>query len=195
VQVDIYRYIEGIWIAVGVVWLIGALTSKPAVRREAVTSSLRHIAIMAAAFVLLFPGVPFSARLGVGPLAWRFVPESPVIAWTGVALTLAGCAFAVWARLLLGGNWSSSVTVKQNHRLIRRGPYTIVRHPIYSGFLLGMLGSALALGELRGIAGLALAFIGWRMKSRVEEAFMAAEFGAQYTEYQREVKALIPFVL
>lgn len=194
-QVDIYRYIEWIWIAVGVVWLIGALMSKRTVRREAVSSSLRHIAIMAAAFVLLFPGLPFSARLRVGPLAWRFVPESPVIAWTGLALTVAGCAFAVWARLLLGGNWSSSVTVKQDHRLIRRGPYTIVRHPIYSGFLLGMLGSALARGELRGIAGLALAFIGWRMKSRLEEAFMAAQFGAEYTEYQREVKALIPFVL
>jgi protein-S-isoprenylcysteine O-methyltransferase Ste14 len=58
------------------------------------------------------------------------------------------------------------VTVKQDHQLIRRGPYTIVRHPIYSGFLLGMLGTALALGQWRGIAGLALAFIGWHMKSR-----------------------------
>jgi protein-S-isoprenylcysteine O-methyltransferase len=116
-----------------------------------------------------------------------------VIAWTGLALTAAGCAFAIWARLLLGGNWSSSVTVKQDH--IRRGPYAIVRHPIYSGFLLGLLGTALALGELRGIAGLALASIGWHMKSRREEAFMTAEFGAEYTRYQCEVKALIPFVL
>ena len=76
------------------------------------------------------------------------------------------------------------MTVKQDHRLIRRGPYAIVRHPIYSGFLLGLLGTALA-----------LASIGWRMKSRREEAFMTAEFGAEYTRYQREVKALIPFVL
>jgi protein-S-isoprenylcysteine O-methyltransferase len=95
---------------------------------------------------------------------------------------------------MLGGNGSATVTVKPDHRLIRQGPYTIVRHPIYTGFLLGLLGTALALGELRGIVGLALAFIGWRMKSRLEEAFMAAQFGAEYTEYQREVKALIPFV-
>jgi protein-S-isoprenylcysteine O-methyltransferase Ste14 len=87
------------------------------------------------------------------------------------------------------------VTIKQNHQLIRQGPYAIVRHPIYSGFLLGMLGTALALGEWRGLAGLALAFIGWGTKSRMEENFMAGQFGSAYIEYQREVKALIPFVL
>jgi len=86
-------------------------------------------------------------------------------------------------------------TEDPDHRLIREGPYTFVRHPIYSGFLLGLAGTALALGEWRGIAGVALAFIGWRMKSRVEEAFMAAQFGAEYTAYERQVKALIPFVL
>ena len=175
----VYGYIEWIWAAVGVVWLIGTLVSKQTARREPTSSRLLHMAIMAAVFAL-----PFSARLHVGPLAWRFVPDSPVIAWTGLALTAAGCAFAIWARLLPGGNWSSSVTVKQDHRLIRRGPYAIVRHPIYSGFLLGLLGTALA-----------LASIGWRMKSRREEAFMTAEFGAEYTRYQREVKALSPFVL
>jgi len=175
----VYGYIEWIWAAVGVVWLIGTLVSKQTARREPTSSRLLHMAIMVAVFAL-----PFSARLHVGPLAWRFVPDSPVIAWTGLALTAAGCAFAIWARLLLGGNWSSSVTVKQDHRLIRRGPYAIVRHPIYSGFLLGLLGTALA-----------LASIGWRMKSRREEAFMTAEFGAEYTRYQREVKALSPFVL
>jgi protein-S-isoprenylcysteine O-methyltransferase Ste14 len=189
-QIDVYRCIVGIWAAVGVVWLIGALASKPAARHEPAASRLLHIAIMTAAFSLFYN---FGPR--PGPLGWRFVPAWPVVAWIGLALTLAGCAFAIWARLLLGGNWSASVTVKQDHRLIRRGPYAIVRHPIYSGFLLGLLGAALALGEWRGLVGLALAFFGWRMKSRVEEAFMAAQFGAGYTEYQREVKALIPFVL
>ena len=187
---DAYRYAERIWAAVGIVWLIGALVSKRAVRRQAAGSLLLHMAIMVAAFLLLF-----FARLSVGPLAWRFVPESPLIAWTGFVVTAVGCAFAIWARLLLGGNWSSSVTVKRDHRLIRKGPYTIVRHPIYTGLLLGLLGTALALGEVRGLVGLALAFIGWRMKSRIEEGFMTAEFGAEYTEYQRQVKALIPFVL
>jgi protein-S-isoprenylcysteine O-methyltransferase Ste14 len=152
------------------------------------------MAIMAAAFALLFPDLIFIGRLVAGPLDRRFVPDSAAVAWAGLALTAAGCAFAIWARLLLGGNWSASVTVKQDHQLMRRGPYAIVRHPIYSGFLLGLAGTALALGEWRGIAGLALAFIGWLTKSRTEEAFMTAQFGAGYTEYQRRVKALVPFV-
>jgi protein-S-isoprenylcysteine O-methyltransferase Ste14 len=189
-QADVYRYIEWIWMAVGAVWLIAALASKKTARSEALVSRLLHIAIMTAAITLFY-----SARLRVGPLAWRFVPDSPIIAWTGLALTVAGCAFAVWARILIGNNWSANVTVKQDHRLIRKGPYSIVRHPIYSGFLLGLLGTALALGEWRGIAGLALAFIGWRMKSSLEEAFMVAQFGEEYVAYEREVKALIPFVL
>lgn len=194
-QADVYRYIEWPWIAVGIVWLIAALASKQTARREPMSSRLLHMAIMTAALVLLFPTLLFGARLPVGLLAGRFVPESAAIAWTGLALTLAGCTFSVWARVLLGGNWSATVTVKRDHRLIRQGPYAIVRHPIYTGFLLGLLGTALALGVWRGIAGLALAFIGWRMKSRLEEGFMAAQFGAEYTEYQRKVKALIPFVL
>ena len=179
----------------GAVWAACALASKKTARREAATSRLLHIAIMVAAFALLFPRLPIGYSFPVGPLAWRFVPDTPAIAWTGLALAAAGCAFAIWARLLLGGNWSSSVTVKRDHQLIRRGPYTIVRHPIYSGFLLGMAGTALALGEWRGVAGLALAFIGWSTKSRIEEAFVVAQFGDVYTRYQREVKALIPFVL
>ena len=171
----------------GVVWLTGTLASKPTARREPTSSRLLHIAIIAAVFAL-----PFSDWMHVGPLAWRFVPESPVIAWTGLALTAAGCAFATWARRR-AGNLARS-------RLFRRPAIASdscragkLTH--YTGFLLGLLGTALALGELRGIAALALASIGWRMKSRREEAFMTGEFGAEYTRYQREVKALIPFVL
>jgi protein-S-isoprenylcysteine O-methyltransferase Ste14 len=163
-----------------------ALGVKKAARREAAGSRLLHIAIMAAALVLLFPRLIPGSGLPV---------DSPAIAWAGLALAVVGCAFAIWARLLLGGNWSSSVTVKRDHQLIRRGPYTIVRHPIYSGFLLGLLGTALALGEWRGMAGLALACIGWGMKVRKEEAFMVEQFGAEYTEYRRQVKAIVPFVL
>jgi protein-S-isoprenylcysteine O-methyltransferase Ste14 len=62
-----------------------------------------------------------------------------------------GLSFAVWARLRLGRNWSSVVTVKEDHQLIRGGPYAIVRHPIYTGLLLGFLGMALITGEHGGL--------------------------------------------
>ena len=174
----------------GIIWLAGSLVSKRAVRRQTGSSRLVQIAIVTLGF-----GLVFSGRFAIGPLAWRFVPLSPPIAWAGLVLTGIGCAFAVWARLYLGRNWSGTVTVKENHELIRSGPYAIVRHPIYSGGLLALFGTALAVGELRGLIGVALTLVGWRMKLRLEEAFMAGQFGAAYTRYQREVKALIPFVL
>jgi protein-S-isoprenylcysteine O-methyltransferase Ste14 len=95
---------------------------------------------------------------------------------------------------MLGSNWSGTVTVKQNHELIRSGPYAIVRHPIYSGFLLGLLGTALSVGEARGLIALALAFVGWFVKARVEEQFMVEQFNGDYVRYIRDVKRLIPFV-
>ena len=189
-QPEIQRYCEWIWIGVGLVWLAGTVKVKPAVRRQGAAGRWQHIAVMALAFGLLFSS---SAR--VGPLVWRWLPDSAIMAWTGLALTAAGCAYAVWARLLLAGNWSGSVTIKQDHELVRKGPYAIVRHPIYSGALLAMLGTALVQGELHGLAAVVLAFFGFLTKSRVEEAFMTSQFGPDYVQYQRDVKALIPFVL
>ena len=186
---DLFPYIQWTWAIVGIVWLAAALVSKRAVRRQSVSSRIVHVAIMVPGFGLLF-----SDRLAVGPLAWRFVPAWPSVAWTGLALSVAGCAFAIWARLCLGRNWSGTVTVKENHELMRTGPYAIVRHPIYSGGLLGLLGAALVVGEIRGLLGVALVLLGWGMKLRIEEAFMIEQFGAEYTRYQREVRALIPFV-
>ena len=97
--------------------------------------------------------------------------------------------------MILGANWSALVTIKQDHQIIRRGPYALVRHPIYSGGLLALFGTAIAFGELRGLAGFALVFIAWWLKSRLEESFLESQFGASYTQYKREVKGLIPFVL
>jgi protein-S-isoprenylcysteine O-methyltransferase Ste14 len=187
---NLFPYVKWTWGITGIVWLAAALASKRAVRGQSGSSRIVHLAIMMLGFGLLF-----SDRLAVGPLAWRFLPAWSPIAWAGLAFTVAGCAFAIWARLSLGRNWSGTVTVKENHELMRTGPYAIVRHPIYSGGLLGLLGTALVAGELRGLLGVALAFLGWGMKLRIEEAFMTEQFGADYTRYRREVRALIPFVL
>lgn len=124
----------------------------------------------------------------------RFVPRSYGVAWLGVALTIAGIALAIVARLFLGGNWSGSVTIKQGHTLVRKGPYTIVRHPIYSGFLLAILGTGLAIGEIRALIAAILIFAILAHKINLEERFMMEQFGAEYGQYRRRVKALIPFV-
>jgi protein-S-isoprenylcysteine O-methyltransferase len=174
---------------VGVYWLASALRSKPVARREKSLSRLFHLVLMTVAFALLFSG---SARVWI--LGERLFPEDRWLSWAGLGITVAGCAFAVWARALLGANWSATVTVKQCHELVCRGPYALVRHPIYSGFLLGVLGTALALGEVRGLMALALAFVGWYTKACTEEQFLVEQFGDAYVGYRRKVKQLIPFV-
>jgi protein-S-isoprenylcysteine O-methyltransferase Ste14 len=186
---DVWVCTTWIWMLLGVYWLATALRSKPVARREKIGSRLFHLAIMAAAFVLLF-----SSSTRVWVLGARFVPQDERHAWVGFGFTVAGCAFAVWARGLLGGNWSATVTLKQGHELVCRGPYAIVRHPIYSGFLLGVFGTALTLGEVRGLAALALAFAGWYTKACAEEQFLVEQFGDAYAGYRRRVKQLIPFV-
>jgi protein-S-isoprenylcysteine O-methyltransferase Ste14 len=187
---DIFGWIESVWVLVGICWAVAALRSKSAARRERLWTRVVHLAIMTVACVLLFHG---AARVGV--LGSRLLPEYDWIGWAGLGMTVVGCAFAVWARLLLGSNWSGTVSVKQNHEFVRTGPYAVVRHPIYSGLLLGVLGTALALGEVRGLVALGLAFIGWYTKSRAEEQFLVEHFGGAYVRYRREVKQLIPFIL
>jgi protein-S-isoprenylcysteine O-methyltransferase Ste14 len=186
---DFLGWIQWVWTLVGLYWLIGALRSKPVARREKWSSQVFHLAIMTLACGLLF-----SDSMRIGFLGHRLLPETDVIGGIGLGLTIAGCAFAVWARARLGSNWSASVTRKQGHELVRGGPYAIVRHPIYSGLLLGILGTALAQGELRGLLAVGLASVGWLLKARIEERFLADEFGGDYVTYRRRVKQLIPYV-
>ena len=182
--------VNAAWIVTGIVWLFGAIRTKRTVRTQTSGSRLLQLALVSAAFVLLF-----NYRVPAGPLDRRFVPDSALSDALGLVLTLAGTGFAIWARVFLGRNWSAIVTIKHDHQMISSGPYALVRHPIYSGFLLGTLGTAIAYGEIRGLAAVGLAFLAWWMKSRLEEKFMEQRFGAEYSAYKRRVKALIPFVL
>jgi protein-S-isoprenylcysteine O-methyltransferase Ste14 len=82
--------------------------------------------------------------------------------------------------------------IREQHELIRSGPYHLVRHPIYTGILLAMVGTFLANCKVRGILAVLLVWLGWTIKGRMEEEFMLRTFGAQYEEYRRTTGALIP---
>jgi protein-S-isoprenylcysteine O-methyltransferase Ste14 len=101
--------------------------------------------------------------------------------------------FTVRARLHRGGNWSGIVTIKHDHELIANGPYAIVRHPIYTGLLIAFIGSAMALGEWRGVLAVLVAWWALWRKLRLEERWMAECFGQQYEAYCQRVPALVPF--
>jgi protein-S-isoprenylcysteine O-methyltransferase Ste14 len=181
------RACDSVWIVIGIIWLATSFTTKPAVRKQPVAASLAYkVTVFLAGFLL------FDSGFSVGVLGVSFRPPSVILDSAGFAITVCGAAFAVWARFFLGTNWSSAVSVKQNHQLIQSGPYAIVRHPIYAGFSLGALGTAIAVGEIRGLLAVVLSVLTWRMKWGVEEAFMKEQFGAQYVEYKRRVNALIP---
>jgi protein-S-isoprenylcysteine O-methyltransferase Ste14 len=177
------------WIAMIAVWIIGALGTKSTARSEPAGRRFGHMfMVVLGAWLFFTPRVP-------GIFRARTVPDTLAIFWLGVALTWIGIAFAIWARATLGRNWSGMVEVKQEHKLVIAGPYRIVRHPIYSGILLALLGTAFGIGELRSFAALPLFFIAWRTKSRHEEQFMQQQFGQDYVTYQSKVKALIPGVM
>jgi protein-S-isoprenylcysteine O-methyltransferase Ste14 len=178
-----------LWLAWLGYWLVAARNVKETRRREGLTSFLLNRAFVAIGAVLLVFQHP--------PLHWleqRFVPPTMVAYWLGFIMAVAGLAFAVWARVYLGRNWSGTVTVKQDHELIRSGPYRLVRHPIYSGLLLALLGTAVAIGEWRGLLAFIAIAAGFLIKIRTEERFMAETFGDAYAHYRAEVPALTPFL-
>lgn len=140
-------------------------------------------------------GVLLFAVPGLWPeaLSRRFVPAAPIVPVLGTVVLATGLCFSVWARRHLGRNWSSQVVVKEDHALVRTGPYRLVRHPIYTGILLGFFGMALAIGQWRALAGFFCFVISFGIKSRLEEARMRETFPS-YEQYRRETRALIPFV-
>jgi protein-S-isoprenylcysteine O-methyltransferase len=182
--------IYGAWIAGLAFWAAASIASKRTTRKQSPASELGQGAIAGAGFVLLF-----NRQIPLGPLDLRLVPYSAAAAYMGFALTILGLGFMAWSRIVLGRNWSATVTIKKDHELVSSGPYAIVRHPLYAGVLLAMLGTAIFFGEIRGFIAFLSTFGGWWLKSRTEERFMVEQFGARYAQYQRQVKAFIPYLL
>jgi protein-S-isoprenylcysteine O-methyltransferase len=178
-----------IWTVFWVLWVLPAVFGKRTIKRQSSGSRTLQIVLLLVAYVLIVNG-----SLGWDLLNRRLVPAGRASTMAGYGLLLAGMLFAGWARVSLGGNWSSSVTLKQDHTLVRSGPYSIVRHPIYTGLLVALLGTAIALGELRCFLGVILAAIAWKIKSIGEEALMAQQFGDQYARYRLQVKGLVPYL-
>ncbi|GLQ98622.1 methyltransferase family protein [Dyella mobilis] len=181
-----------VWLVWLAYWGISAIGVKAAVRVESNVSRFGKYALPLMVAVLLF----WNRQWLQGTfLVERFVPDRLWIVWLGFLLTVAGLAFTCWARVTLGRNWSGVVQLKQDHELIVRGPYNIVRHPIYSGLLLAFLGSALALGEWRGPIAMLIVGISFWRKLRLEERWLCELFGEQYRSYMLRVKALVPWLL
>jgi protein-S-isoprenylcysteine O-methyltransferase len=189
-QTLFFNIIEGCWITFAVVWVLAAATTKRSIYRESSRRRLRYWLLLLTGYLLLAKGhkcpYPFNAVV---------VPHTEASAGIGALLCLAGLLFCLWARITLGRNWSGTITLKQEHELIERGPYQLVRHPIYTGLLAMCLGTAVAIGHVAGFVGLFLIFVSFWIKLTDEEKLMLQHFATQYAAYQLRVKRIIPFML
>lgn len=178
------------WVAYMAYWWAKARDVKASERREPAPSRLARLAAMAAAVALLWlPRIPLPLLNG------RFLPSGIWGFWSGAAVTGGGLLFSVWGRSHLGQNWSQAVTLKEGHELITTGPYALVRHPIYTGLLLGFVGCALARSEWRGLIAVALVAGALWHKVKLEEVWLREQFGESYEAYRRRVAALVPHVI
>jgi len=184
------EWINALWILFGVYWLVSALKRKRTKQRETWAQRLAYtLPLVVASWLFLQPW----ARYGL--LGERFVPAGAATEWTGVFLTGAGVALAIWARWHLGTNWSGTVTLKEGHELIRTGPYRTLRHPIYTGILLALLGTAITAGQVRGLVAVAIAWVSFYFKARREEAFLKQEFGEKFRMHAKETGMFLPKIV
>ncbi len=168
------------WLAFWVYWLTSAVGAKSGSRsRRARAPSL----LIALGFVLL-------RALGANHLAIH----STICEVIGAILFASGLGLAIWARIHLGRNWGMPMTRKDQPELVTSGPYRRVRHPIYSGILLAVLGTALAINILWLVV---LALLGsyFIYSATVEERMLTATFPTTYPSYRARTKMLIPFVV
>ncbi|WP_161790361.1 methyltransferase family protein [Inquilinus limosus] len=181
--------IIGLWAAWFVYWHLAAFGTKPARRRESVASRLSHIIPLAlAAWLFIRPGM-------AGPvLGAPILPRTGGFDIVGAVVVAAGLGFAVWARVHLAGNWSGTVTLKQDHELVRSGPYALVRHPIYTGLLLAAVGTVIATDRWSALVALALMAAAFLRKIVIEERLMAEAFGPAYADYSRGTARLVPYL-
>jgi len=177
------------WMVFWIYWSFVAPRRRPSKRKVARTFTVLNTGLLYLGFLLVWLG-----RSVPGSLGLLFVPPGIPIEVTGTVFAILGVAFAIWSRQSLKNNWSGEVAISENQQFIYGGPYAMVRHPIYAGMLLTLLGTTLVSSTVGSLLGFVLAILSLWQKASIEEQFLMVEFGEQYANYQRQVKFLIPFI-
>lgn len=178
------------WLLFFAYWWISAIGVKRNVRRKSWGSEIGFRLLVIAAIIVIarLPGSREFFQKHTPP------PIGSIQGAVGVIVCYAGFAFAVWARRHLGRNWGMPMTFKQGHEMVTTGPYRYVRHPIYTGMMLALLGSAVVAGTpwLLVFLGMVIYCV---YSARTEERLMLENFSEPYAEYKKRTKAFIPFVV
>jgi protein-S-isoprenylcysteine O-methyltransferase len=184
------NFINICWAVFVVVWLLAAIFTKRTVYRESIARRFRYMIPILIGWYLVSRGYLLGPPFNI-----RVIPHTDAILVAAAILCLCGLGFCLWARAVLGRNWSGTVTLKQDHELIVRGPYRLVRHPIYTALLAMLMATAIEQGHIAGMIGLVFVFISFWIKSTDEEEVMVKEFPDKYPAYRQRVKRIIPFIL
>ena len=172
------------WGLVAVVWVAAAVRGgkDPGTARKAGRDIASPAAAGAAVIILLSPAT-----------AWQALTvDSPWIRIPGLVVLAGATAWTIWARLALGSMWSSGAMARPGHVLRTTGPYRLTRHPVYTGILGMLAGSALAQGLGRWVVLAAVVTLLLLAKAGAEERLLATEFPAEYERYRRDVPPLVP---
>ena len=180
-------------------WIAGlrrgeAVTLLPARRggAGALAAQLGLVLVSLVVCAVLFYWLWIPLPLAVPPAA------APILAAGGLAIFVAGALFIVWARRTLGRMWgistSRQVKLLPDHQLIDGGPYALVRHPMYFGWWVALLGALLIYRTWILVFLLAMSLVVFCRRARLEETTLAARFGAEWQAYVKRTKFLIPFV-
>ena len=181
-----------LWIAFIVFWRVMSYFVKLPREKAPIAERIDYNVPLVLGFALLV--------MSFGSWAWQpltasILPHTKLLEFIGFMVTLAGLLIAIWARAVLGANWNHSIAVLERQRLVTHGPYAVMRHPIYTGFLLMFLGTAAAIGTVGGAIGFLLLLSSCWVKLLSEERMMMKRFPGAYEEYAKRVKRLIPFFL
>ena len=175
------------WLVLMTVWVLGAFTAKPDVAsRSIIFRWLWQLFLLGLLIYVLRDPAADAYVLSQG-----FFNFGPVVGWVGACFAVIGIAFAIWARFCLGRNWGSRP--KEDHALVTSGPYAYVRHPLYSGAILALFGSALTGSIVAGLLFI-ISLIFCLRRIGQEERTLLSLFPAQYPAYQARTRRLIPFV-
>jgi protein-S-isoprenylcysteine O-methyltransferase Ste14 len=177
------------WAVFWIYWTIRELRWRRSKRKVALTFTVLNSGLLYLGFIMVLLGRSAPSSLGL-----LLLPQAIPIQILGTVFAIVGVGFAIWSRQSLSNNWSRNVAILENQQFIHSGPYTIVRHPIYTGILLALLGSTLVSSTLGSLLGFVFAIISLWQKARMEEKLLITEFGQQYANYQRDVRFLIPLI-
>ena len=172
------------WVVFWIYWIAASVDVKAGRTRWTRFAGIRVVIILAALLVL---------RLGVFK-GRRAVTVDPWLQGIGLALFVLGLALAVWARIYIGRNWGMPMAEKADPELVTTGPYSAIRHPIYSGIILAMIGTTLAV-SLYWLIAVVLVGAYFLYSATMEERYLTEVFPDAYPRYKQSTKMLIPFVL